>query len=90
MLRMLSQEGFRLALKNKTVQNTDKDGNTKRAQLADVYLTSHNRGQYLGGIAMLPNLPVPEGVYNLYQGLGVEPASGNATPALKHHPQGYL
>ena len=41
MLRMLSQEGFRLALKNKTVQNTDKDGNTKRVQLADAYLASH-------------------------------------------------
>ena len=33
---------------------------------------------------MLPNLPVPNGIYNLYQGLGVEPASGDANPPLKH------
>jgi hypothetical protein len=83
-LRMISQEGFRLAHKNKTGQITDKDGNTKRVQVADAWLASPNRNQRLGGVAMLPNLPVPPDVYNLYQGFGVDSVPGDAKPALQH------
>lgn len=83
-LRTMSQGSLHLAYKNKTVQKTDKDGNTKRASLAEAFLSSHIRRECLGGIAMLPNLPVPEGVYNLYKGFGIKPAPGDANLAVKH------
>ncbi len=83
-LTMLTSEGFRLMLKNRSVTTTDTNGNTKRVPLAEAWLVCPARREYLSGIAMLPNQQTPLGVYNLYRGLGIVPRAGDYKPALRH------
>lgn len=73
-LDAMPQEQFKLLLSNRTVHVVDGNGNSKVANLADVWLRSPERRQYLNGIALLPGEEAPEGVYNLWRGFGVEPA----------------
>jgi len=83
-LDILAPESFKLLLKNRLISITDKDGNTKFLPLADYWLGNPGRREYVGGIAMLPNMPTPSGIYNLYRGFGLEPVSGDIEPALRH------
>jgi len=83
-LLMLTPDGFRLMLKNRKVSVKDANGNIKIAPLAEYWMSNGARREYPGGIAMMPNMPTPPGVYNLYRGFGLAPASGDAVPALKH------
>lgn len=81
---MRTQEGFALMHKNELVSTTDKQENTKHIPVAQFWLAHPARREYLGGVAMLPNLPTPPGVYNLYRGRGIEPQAGDVAPALLH------
>ncbi|TVO53074.1 primase-helicase family protein [Denitromonas halophila] len=82
----LSQAEFRLLHANRTVTTTDTNGNTKSANLADVWLRAPQRRQYPNGIALLPGMEAPEGVYNLWRGFGIEPdrSTKKAAPLLWH------
>lgn len=83
-LDILTPDGLRLMLKNKLVTIVDKDGNTKQIPRAEFWMSHPARREYPGGIAMLPNLPTPPGVYNLYRGRGIEPQAGDVKPAMNH------
>lgn len=83
-LAMYTPDALRLLLRNKTVMTTDEHRNTKRVPLADAWMASSNRREYPNGIALLPNLPTPAGVFNLYRGLGIEAQGGDVKPALRH------
>lgn len=83
-LDILTPDSLRLMLKNKLVTIIDKDGNTKQIPRAEFWMSHPARREYPGGIALLPNLPTPPGVYNLYRGRGIEPQAGDVAPALLH------
>jgi hypothetical protein len=68
-----------------TKNGTQQDGSEKTAPvyapLGRHWLSSAKRRTYDGGMALIPRGTVPEGVYNLWRGWGVEPKPG-AWPVL--------
>ncbi len=50
--------------------------NGKPLSIAKVFLDDPNRLQYPGGVALLPDEPVPPGVKNLWTGFAYQPAPG--------------
>jgi hypothetical protein len=68
---------FRLLYSNQQIQvGETKDGDPIHANVADVWLRNRRRRTYDGGIQLIPKGPVPDNVYNLWRGFGVEPKTG--------------
>lgn len=85
----MSQESFALLLANRPpVRVTHvKEGTTettdKFVQLSRHYIQSPYRREYTG-IALMPEPPIPTGVYNLWKGFAATPAAGDVAPVLAH------
>ena len=74
-----------LLLQNEYVEAPETDGmGAKRVPVASYWLSHPQRRQYPNGIALLPGKKAPPGVYNLWAGLAVQPAAGDAGPAVRH------
>lgn len=76
--QLLSPEAFKLALKNRTVPF----GQGKKC-IADIFLESPHRQQFLGGMGLYPG-GAPEGHYNLWRGFAISPKRGNWTLFKRH------
>lgn len=83
-LGLMGVADFRTLFANQFVISTDSKGNDRRTPLAEVWLQSSNRRQYPNGLALLPGIEAPAGVYNLWRGWGIEPREGDTEPALLH------
>jgi hypothetical protein len=85
-LMFTSAEGLKLLYGSTYVQTsvrkdgTDQDGAPKMvpqySSLGNYWLGSTKRRTYAGGMALIPRGCVPEGVYNLWRGWGVDPKPG--------------
>lgn len=76
-------QDFKTLMAARTCVAVDGNGNTRRKPLADVWLNSPMRREYPKGMALLPGVAAPEGVYNLWTGWGVEPCAGNTAAPLE-------
>ncbi len=83
-VELISQAAFTLKFKNVAVKISDENENTRSVTLGQAWLVSPNRRQYLNGMATLPGGETPDGVFNLYRGLGIDPISGDVEPILRH------
>jgi Family of unknown function (DUF5906) len=70
---------------NKMYLNREVYQGKKLAKAAKVWLEDPKRKQYLGGIVFRPQGKTPDNVYNLWQGLAVQPKAGGSWAKLKDH-----
>lgn len=78
-----SPQDFKTLMATRTCVAVDGNGNTRRKPLADVWMTSPARREYLKGMALLPEGDTPTGVYNLWSGWGVEPREGDVSQPIE-------
>ncbi|MEN9490011.1 MAG: hypothetical protein RJA63_460 [Pseudomonadota bacterium] len=81
-VEFITAAAFKLLHQAQTVTICNAAGNPVTIGIADAWLKHPERRQYLNGMALLPGEATPEGVYNLWQGLGVQPVEGDCTMAL--------
>ncbi len=82
-LTAISVGEFKLLLSNRFAEYHAPTG-MRRVPLAEAWLRSERRRQFLGGIALVPDgTPKPD-VFYLFKGFAVAPSEGDATLALEH------
>ena len=79
----LTRAEFILMYENQFVDVPRADGGTTRTSLAQWWLKQANRRAYTG-MALLPEGPVPAGIFNLWRGFSVQPVKGDVAPMLAH------
>ena len=80
----VSMNSFKLELAPFTVNVLMPGGGAKALQLADVWIRSKHRRSYPGGVILQPEGAFPAGCFNLWQGFGVTPKSGDPSPMIDH------
>lgn len=83
-LESMSTTDFRALYANRFVSIMDSSGNTRKINVADLWLRHPARREYPKGLALLPGAATPDGVYNLWRGFAVEPSPGDTSLALWH------
>jgi hypothetical protein len=86
MLTPLNVTDFNTLLANRSVRAKDASGNEKSTPLSTFWLRSPDRREYLKGMALLPDTESPAGVYNLWQGWGVQAVGGDVFPLQNRSP----
>ena len=79
----LTRPEFSLSYENQFVAVPRADGGTTRNSVAQWWLRHPNRRAYTG-MALLPEGPVPAGIFNLWRGFSVLPVKGDVAPMLAH------
>jgi len=76
-VRLLSRDAFKMLYENRSVwvEIVDREGKdkSKMIPIADWWLKSPDRRQYLNGITFRPDGIAPDGYYNLWHGYAVDP-----------------
>ena len=55
---------------------------TRSLPAAEVWFRSRDRREYMGGVVLQPEGMAPTNCYNLWQGFGVAPCAGDASPMI--------
>jgi hypothetical protein len=79
----VSTNSFRLEFAPFTVNVATPNG-LKGMQLADLWMRSKHRREYRGGVILQPEGATPAECFNLWQGFGVAPLPGDASPMVDH------
>src|SRR5580765_1842807 len=74
----------RLEFANVMVKVPTSGSGERNAPVADQWLQSKSRREYPGGVVLWPEGEPPAGTYNRWQGFGVAPKAGDASPMLDH------
>lgn len=83
----MAQQGFKLLHANRFVKvkkNIDGDTEESTVNAANYWVQHAGRRQFPKGVALLPEGPTPEGVYNLWRGFPIEPVPGDVSLMLEH------
>lgn len=87
-LDRISPQSFKELHRHETVPVADRHGNIRQISAGVAWLNHPARRTYSGGLALLPGMDAPAGVYNLWRGYGCEAKRGatveDVKPALVH------
>jgi len=74
---------FRTLHMNSVVVVADRDGNSRTVPVAEFWLKSPQRRQYPNGMALLPGMEAPKGVYNLWADFGIQAKPGDVEMPMR-------
>ncbi|TVT61037.1 MAG: hypothetical protein FHK80_00470 [Azoarcus sp. PHD] len=83
-LESMSTTDFRALYANRFVSVMDAAGNVRKINVADLWLRHPSRREYPKGLALLPGMATPDGVFNLWRGFAIEPNQGDTKLPLWH------